>query len=290
MAIINGVIYCDSPGDQYIQGKNECSFKPSATKRAFFWKKGEVIDNPSVNLSDLTYWESKIQDGTLVPIVDSTVSDITPNPQVATVGIREYKISDGESAFSFRPSVVACQLEEYAKLESNSSQYDLFIIQENNQIIGKYDSVADTFAPISLNSIDVRSKNIASDGTDTEAILDTIIVRYNAVQEKMLRYFDIPDNVANIQGLREAFIDVIGYAAPTLTVDVRTKCEGVAVTGLADGDFITLDENGDIATNTVTEVGNGRYTIDITTAVSGQVGIDEVANFDTGVFSDLYDY
>ena len=158
--VIGNRIYCTSPSSGYVQAQTVCPFKPAATKRGFLVRKGFIVENASVNIFDVTYWEGLIMDGTLIPLVDSTVSDVTANPQVVTVGIREYKISDGESAFSFRPSVAYCQLEEYAKLESNDSLYDLFVITEADQILGIYDGANDTFAPISVNSIDVRSKNI----------------------------------------------------------------------------------------------------------------------------------
>lgn len=275
--------FCDSAADQFIGTVVDCPFKPSATKRLFLVKKGVVIENASANLNDITYWEGLISSGDVVPLPDGVFVDVSQNPQEGTVGIRTVKISDGETVFSYKSSLVPCLLESLSKLESNISSYNMLIITEIDQMIGKYDGDLDEVYPLKVNSIDVRSKPLVSDGTAIEQIQDTIIIRYPEAEAKKARYFDILDTISNISGLRTALLEVQTNDASSVTIRAVTKCEGIDIDDLTDTDdwkIVEKDTGAEIAVSTVTSQGGGLYLIECTlvAATTYLISLNNVAS------------
>lgn len=275
--------FCEATADQFIQTVVDCPFKPSATKRVFFAKKGFSITTASTNLNSLTYWEGLVASGDIVPLPDGVFVDVSQNPQEGTVGIRTVKISDGETAFSYKSSLVPCLLDALSKLESNTSAYDMFIITEIDQLIGKYDGDNDVIYPLRVNSIDVRSKPLVSDGTAIEQIQDTIIIRYPEAEAKKARYFNIIDTISNLTGLRAALIGNISNDATQVTLKVVTKCEGIAIDDLTETDDFKIIDNAtglEIAITDVTPQGGGIYILDavLVAAETYLISLNDVAS------------
>lgn len=271
--------------NEYVGTFVYCPFEPSATKRPFFVKKGFFIPDASTNLNDSAWWDSQIAAGYVVPLPDGVFTDLAQNFQEGTVGIKTIKISDGESVVSYKSSMYVCLLNQVAKLNANNSMYDIFPVNELGQLLGKYDAENDAIYPLTVNSIDVRSKYIFSDGTDTEQVLDTVIIRYVESEAKRMKPFQLTDTIANITGLRPAVIGDISNDETTVTLTVLTACEGIAVDDLTDStDFlIKVSETGvEIAITTVTPQGNGVYELDavLTAATDYEISINGVGSND----------
>ena len=286
--------FCDASNVGLVTTRVDCSFKPAETKRVFFARKGFIIETASTNLNNLEWWEAAIADGNIIPIEDGVFVDVTPNPQEGTVGTKTIKISDGETAVSYKGSFVSCLVRQLNKLESNSSPYDMFVITAIPELIGKYDPEQVTITPIQINSIDVRSKPLFTDGTTVEGIQDTVIIRYNEVQAKSVKYFDINDNIANITGLRAVLIEPISNTPTDLTVKVVTECEGIEVNDLTDTDDITILDNtgAEVAVTSLTGQGGGIYVLEtvLTASEVYQIGIPETASNNESYTAAYVDY
>lgn len=280
---IDNRFFCDAATAGFVTTRVDCAFKPSETKRMYLVKKGVIIETASTNLNNVDYWEDLIAKGDVIPLPDGVFVDVTPNPQEGTIGTKTIKLSDGETAFSFKGSFVSCLVREFAKLESNNSAYDMVILTALNEMIAKYDPDQDIIYPIPVNSIDVRSKPLVADGTDVEQIQDTIIVRYNEIEAKRVKYFDVTDPIANLTGLRAVLIGNIENDLSSVTLKVVTQCEGIEVNDLTEiGDFLIVDTvtSAEIAISTVTPQGGGVYLLDatLTPATVYDVGINGVAS------------
>lgn len=283
MANIDDRFFCDASTAGFITTRVDCAFKPSETKRIFLVKKGVTIDPASTNLNNLTAWEALIVAGDVVVLPDGTFTDVTTNPQEGTIGTKTIKLSDGETSFAYKISAVSCLVRELNLLEGNTSAYDMFIITALNELIGKYDPDEDIIYPIPVNSIDVRSKPLVSDGTDVEQILDQVIIRYNEVEAKRVKYFDISDSIANLTGLRAVIIGDIENDVSTVTLKVVTRCEGIEVDDLTEvTDFLITeaDTGVEIVISSVTPQGSGLYLIDatLTAATVYNIGLNDVAS------------
>ena len=269
---LNKRFFCDAVTDELITSFVQCAFKPAETKRAFLVRKGFKIDNPGLNINFLSFWENAIAAGDVIPLPDGVFVDVTQNPQEGTIGTKTIKLSDGETAVSYQASLPPCLLSQLARLESNSSPYDVFFITAIPQLIGRYyiaenEGGEDVIYPIVLNSIDVRSKPLANDGTAVEGIQDTIILRYNEVQSKNVRYFDLDVNISNLTGLRAVAIDARINSADvnTLRVRVVTECEGIPVNDLTEITDIKIDgSTGDPGVTDITSEGDGWYLLTTT--------------------------
>ena len=261
---IENRFFCDAVSDELITTRVDCAFKPAETKRAFLALKGFLIETASENLNDPIWWENAIKNGYIVPLPDGVFVDVSQNPQEGTVGTKTIKLSDGETSVSYQASLTPCLVSQLSRLEANNSAYDIFFITAIPQLIGKYDADLDAIYPLTVNSIDVRSKPLANDGTAVEGIQDTVIIRYNEVQSKNVRYFNISDVISNLTGLREVILEVQDNTIDSVTVKVVTTCEGIAVDDLTDNsDFTILDSTGaEVVISGVTSQGNGIYLID----------------------------
>lgn len=282
---IDNRFFCDASSAGFVTTLVECAFKPSETKRMYLAKKGTVIENASTNLNSVDYWENLIATGAVIPLPDGVFVDVTPNPQEGTIGTKTIKLSDGETAFSFKGSFVSCLMPQFTKFESNNSAYDMFIFTALNEMIAKYDPNEDKIYPIPVNSIDVRSKPLVADGTDVEQIQDTIIVRYNEVEAKRVKYFDVSDMVANLTGLRAVLIGNIENDATSVTLKVVTACEGIEVNDLTElTDFLIVDSvtGVEVAITTNTPQGNGLYLLEavLTPAAVYDISINGVGSND----------
>lgn len=286
--------FCPTASGGFVGTVVDCPFKPSATKRLFLAKKGFTIPEAKDNLNLISFWEEAIKAGDVVPLPDGVFTDVSQNPQEGTVGIRTVKISDGETAFSFKSSLVPCLLEQLSALQSNNSAYDMFIVTEIDQLLGKYSADDNIIYPIKVNSIDVRSKPIVADGTAIEQIQDTIIIRYPEAESKKVRYFEISDTISNITGLRSCLVGDISNDAASVTVKVVTKCEGLQVNDLTDSDDFVITEKDTGAVIAITGVvaqGGGIYVIDavLTAGVFYLIGINGVGSNNES-FSDAVEY
>ena len=88
-------------------------------------------------------------------------------------------------------------------------------------------------------------------------------------------------------GLEEATLAITDGTGGTFTMIVRTKCDGRAIEGMATGDFIAFDSNGASVTATITDNGDGNYSVDIGASGTGTIQIDEVFDSGNGVFQQL---
>lgn len=274
--------FCTPQTAGYITTLVDCAFQPAETKRVFLVKKGFVVEDASDNLNSLSFWENAIASGDVIVLPDGAFVDVTTNFQEGTIGTKTIKISDGETMVSYQGSFVACQVQQFELLENNQSLYDMFIVTAVSEIIGKYDPDADTFSPIQINSIDVRSKPLFNDGTAVEQIVDTVIIRYNEIQAKQVRYVPISDPVANVTGLRAVLLEVQTNDTTTVTIKAVTACEGIEVNDLTDtSDWLILDSSNDsVEITSVTADGNGIYTLEaaLTALEVYEIELDGVAS------------
>lgn len=174
----------------------------------------------------------------------------------------------GTKVLEFRQVVCACTHAKLLELNGRTGRF--FFQTKLGFILGRFDNDRAVQGIEGQIQIEFRPYP-TSDNPVAETIM-TITVSEPESDERnpveLTGEFQFSD-IDQVYGY-EALVTNESTTGALLEADlfITEDCNDTGVTGLVTGDLVVTDENGNTLAHTLTEVGNGNYSIDITTALT----------------------
>jgi hypothetical protein len=152
-------------------------------------------------------------------------------------------VKDGN--YRFRPTIASSLCQHKAMFTHRSKNFRAFLFDDDGWLIGTEKTNGDMAGWLGdlLHTEKMRFNN------GTEASVSPLMVAFknNKEWDRYGIMIDISQGLGDIYQLVDAVVEILADPVPTanvIVVEVTTECDGVAVEGLVEADFIVLDADG----------------------------------------------
>lgn len=179
------------------------------------------------------------------------------------------KVRDGNYRFRFGIAQSLCL---HKKMYSHNTKTGrVFLFDNENGLTGMLDS-AGNFQGLSLQLLNVE-KIMFNDGSIVSKSPVYVALRNNKELD-VNGAIVTADYFGDFNLLTDVLLTIISAADNEIVVAVTIECDGSAVNGLDDADFVLLDENGNVQTiSGGSETGDGIYTLTGSGLVTGTLNL-----------------
>lgn len=262
------IINCNTQG-RIFSGVTDCgNYGTGDFVSAYLTRKGSVVANDSTTF--LAGIKTLLQKNELIVLKAYDYRDAHEDNQTTTSSVGNIQLTRlGKPAFEFDITVSVCEMKEISKINNSTQDWDLWLVFENAVICAPASS--NSLQGFDLNVVHAESSKLKS-GANLQMKTLKCQLRSSTQYNEQMTLIPITDSLADLKsltGIIDTNITAVIDSTTTLTVTVLDACSKNPVTGLTGStNWQVLGTQATAKTvSTVAEVGNGVYTLTISSAL-----------------------